>query len=261
MQELRKARIQQGWSVSRLAQALGISASRLSDYEEGRRAPDRQRLGRWLEVLQLRRDQVALPEDFVHHYPDEFQLQIDQEQSWATVVHAYHREYQELDPYLQVPAWFRAAVRVDSALEALAWTQLAAPPASFRAVSPVRAGFRLHPLATGSRAPLGAAAKACFHVKHGGTTLLVWPQITIQIGSEFVRVDALLSARTTRRAHWQVLEIDGDQHFTRSERDRRRELRLKLPHIRVSQDTIRSLRFKSELLQKLSLPTTEAAEL
>lgn len=257
MNKLRVLRLEQKYTLGQVAAHLGVSSRRLSDYEQGRRKPTIQRMHRWLQFLGVRPEdtlaELYASDDFYDRWADPTadEVQVDEGESWASIQRSYSSLMRQLEPLPELPRYFRRAVRVDSALELLAWCQLLKAGAVALFASPLRLGYSGNALLTGAGRGLHLQAKACLQWSVGEHEIIVFPQITLCLDAVPVRVDALVMVRFRGLRRWVVVEIDGPHHSSGSW-DKERDARIAVPVLRFAAEEVRSLRWPERLLHVLS---------
>ena len=232
-----------------LARHLGIPPGTLSRYESGRR--------KWPPDLYRRACQyLDLPADkFSRHYwswrrhraewnwPSS-QVEVDPGQTWATLPSGYE-DFYELRKFKNQPADdIKRLLRGDSSLELIPYAEFHHDGAEtvFASIT------ALNPpplfLMKESGAPLGLARRAAIH--YDGW--LLFPQVNILVGNRRVRVDLL----AFRKGIWVAIEVHGPVHALRSDYDRRRDEKLKIPVERFSAAEILSGKFTDIFKERMS---------
>ena len=145
-------------------------------------------------------------------------------------------------------AWMRNMLRVDSAIEALAWILLALAGATPFVGNPHQWGFRLHPLVDGLGLCLGERVLPGLHYEKDGVAFWLWPQVNLRPKDVTFRVDALMLFIEGDKCRWLIVEIDGDGHV--SINDLFRQEQLKMGEVRILGDDIKARRMLELLIQK-----------
>lgn len=249
MDFLRARRVALGWSQAEVAKRCGVTRSRVSEFEAGERVPSPEQLTALCAALGLPIG-LALPDLAPKVYRSmrtstPTALLTDCREAWERVVKTYAAELECLrcTPDLGVLA---RAVKIDSALEGLALWQLIARGAVLCAANPHLLGFGPHPVLQADLSALGPRRLPCLLWQGSFWRMIVWPQVTLRVGTYSYRLDALVLLQGGGKKVWGYYEIDGSGHNPAW--DRQREERLDLPFVRFTQAQVEGLRFP-ELLE------------
>lgn len=249
MEILRSARKKRGLTLAQLSAATGIPAPRLSEYELGKRLPRETtlvKLAEALGILDLLIPRAAFRRGtrrrrYFHWVTTDFR------QTWNRLYTTYINFLDLVS--VAVPAWFKAMVRCDSAVEALAWLFLLEKGATARTSSPYLEGWDYHPMVDERGRAIGSKLLACLAWKASGVLYVLWPQIWLRTHRYTYRVDGLLRVQVGGTVSWVVIEIDGDGHRDRF--DARRSEDLDVPVVRFSQVEVESVHFPTTLCRRV----------
>ena len=151
---------------------------------------------------------------------------------------------------------------LDSSLEALVWTlflEAGARPCSW---SISNAGFEAHRVVDlATKLNRTHAPRPCLEMDFADFGLLLFPQVSVDVRTAYYRLDALACLRAGEERIWLNLEFDGRGHDP--EFDSERQQKLGLPTIRLSQEDVTSTEPLIQLERKLSavLRRTQTAQL
>ena len=236
-------RLNLGLPQRKLAEQLGISHQCLSRYERGLRRWPPELLTRACRLLGCEPEGLEVISWSQHrrwsgHH--RWQLDIEPGPNWADTPAGYDEFYRQLGPFALPSLTFRRAIRLDSSLEACVYSQLLQAGSFPVAARPGALHFPHHHLVGSSGGALGLSLRAAFLLP---TRWLLWPQITFQLPSRQIRVDAL-AAYPPR---WVALEFDGTVHPNRAWRDSQ----LNLPVLHYTPRDIFATGFATRLMQDL----------
>jgi hypothetical protein len=245
MFEIRQHRLLRRVSLRKMAQDCDLDFRSLSAYELGKRQWPLQALATVCDYLGLPRPVDAVycfswTEHLRSQQWHRWSLEPETASTWAQQRHTYSASYKELSPKRTPPLHFLEAVRCDSGLEALAWSQLCEAGARPAAASPVALGFAPYALVDPRGFGLGLKQRPCLWHED---EYLLFPQVTLLVQGRLYRPDALLL--DFRSGCWHLIEIDGGGH--NSEYDLQRDLVLHLRVFRFTSGGITGLRFASDL--------------
>jgi DNA-binding XRE family transcriptional regulator len=243
---LKAARKMADMKQAQVARLTGISQSRLSALESGRRPCS---VDEWLRLRAcLPLGPLDLPEKLVLPTPRPMWRATAPERTTSGQCAPSVREFAAKKSFgqLAVQAGAQAArlhnpaliakffsdAGLDSGHEHRFWTQLMAEggaPCWFR---PLKAGFEdLCVVQRETKKNLSDRRLPCLDVAGKTWDWLLWPQVTIDARQAYYRLDALAKVQRNGESHWLNLEIDGEGHD--SEFDHRRARHLGLPTVRL----------------------------
>lgn len=237
-----------GWSRSRLAQELGVSRNRLCEFVSGRRP--------WphstVDALQQLLGEPGVPPSewylpWAAHQRlarnRRWEVVVDPGGTWADGPSRYEDIYRQLDPQRTPPDCFRRLIRVDSQLEALAWTELCEDGATPLFASPVLLGFPQHVLVDHQTVPIGTQYRAALTGKFDNLHWILWPQLTVWLPDGTIRPDGVLMANGAGRTRWGFFQLDGSSHRDKAY-DTRQDQRLHpLPTLRCASAPVLGMHF------------------
>jgi transcriptional regulator with XRE-family HTH domain len=256
---------------SEVARRAGITPRRMSSIEQGTARPRPHEIEAIVEVLRLcaadlleRTDweKGSVRDGWLGTTPEALravgqgplpELQ-PSKNSFASKLEIAQRSYSSLVAKLEGQISRRADARsawaalrevwYDSALEVLLWLHLAAVGAKPVWASPLRIGFRLHPVCDWHHeVQAGDAPRVGFWLAGVGIAI---PQVSLL--QPKCRLDCLLGLGPGRFA---AMEVDGEGH--NGSWDRVRERELKLPVVRYEGAAVQDRRFLSVLTEQLGM--------
>ena len=251
MRWIRDKRIKLNLSQAEVARRCGMSRQRLCMIEGGKALPTRSQavllagtlgLGSVPCIEDLPSDKKMASSGRLRPYTFE---PVNQER-WDSAVKFWGHRFRRLPPGRL--AWMRNMLRVDSAIEALAWILLCLAGAIPFVGNPHQWGFRGHPLVDGLGQCLGERVLPGLYYEKEGVAFWLWPQINLRPKEVAFRVDALMLFVEGGRYRWLVVEIDGDGHV--SKKDQFRQEQLKMGEVRIEGKDIKALRMLELLMQK-----------
>lgn len=239
-----------------------MSSARLTQLEKGHRFPSREE---WKELSR----HISLGP-----YPARFKLPAPKER-WAADLpktstperslsirlasarSTFAADFERLNLIVQSRKDFRAcheflsSTALDSGDEAFFYLRLLAEGALPCAFSPLRAGYRTFPvIEPETRRVVGDVRRSCLELINDQQESLIFPQVSLLVANRIFRLDALVCARCTQQRVWIDLEIDGPGHDCTQ--DRRRELQLKMPTLRVSRPQLSEPDFIANFIRSIS---------
>lgn len=251
MHTLKTIRRQRGLSQARLAESLGVSRQRLSDWEGGRRKPGSKHLASLHKILELGGEQpVALPSSVISRTNTSrpWRMETDNSSTWAWSARRYP-DLMARHKHVDLPGWFKAGTRCDSSLEYSGWVQFQEAGARPHMASPLVLGYDHHVLLDYLERPLGTRMRPCLHWRGRALEAIAFPQIMVRPDSRPFRVDALVLVRYRGRSFWCTVEIDGEGHNPTW--DAERERALGLPVVRLVSADVIGMNFAGILLERL----------
>lgn len=244
---LRATRKKHNLSQTALGAEVGLSQSRLSQFESDSRSPTPEEWQRLRECLNL--DPNDLPAKLLLPYPDPIwrvalpELSLAGERPLSTRHHAARKTYgaivdrrlaqakSQTDPVLVEK--FLNQASTESGHEYFLWVQLLAIGGKPCWLAPVRAGFRaLGIVDRHSKRAINDLRHPCLQAAGPGADWLLFPQPTLDARRTYYRLDALAVLRYGGERHWIDLELDGQGH--NPEWDDERQRLLSLPTVRLS---------------------------
>ncbi|MBX3166702.1 MAG: hypothetical protein KF760_04790, partial [Candidatus Eremiobacteraeota bacterium] len=175
-----------------------------------------------------------------------YELESHNQERWHFAFRAWGRRLSNLRIDPRKAAWIRQLVRVDSAIEALAWLLLLAAGAKVFLGNPHLWGFRLHPLVDSLGACLGERVLPGLYLERENGRIWIWPQVHLRPKEFAFRPDALVLIVSGNSCRWCILEIDGYGH--NSAKDLFRQEQLKMHEFRFSKKEIEDGAFLEKLL-------------
>ncbi len=244
-----------------------MSSARLTQLEKGHRFPSREEwkelsrhisLGPYPARCKLPAPQERWAADLPRSSTPERSLTVRLASARAT----FETEFERLELVVQSRKDFRAcrefleSTALDSGDEAFFYLRLLAEGALPCAFSPLRAGYRTFPVIdSDTRRVVGDVRRPCLELIDEQQESLIFPQVPLLVANRIFRLDALVCARCPRQRIWIDLEIDGPGHdFTQ---DRRRELQLRMPTLRVGRSQLSEPNFIANLVRLISEIRTE----
>ncbi|GMU54346.1 MAG: hypothetical protein AMXMBFR33_34920 [Candidatus Xenobia bacterium] len=268
---LRKERKLRGWTQSELARTARVPRSQIAHYELGTRMPPADHVARLAAALGIAIEAPipppgkggwpawklsALWERFTPH-PRRYRLDRERD-SWVRLLaarKAYPLLYGLHFPRV-VALHGRAALTellhfacCGSGLEMMAWLRIL-EFAVISYVSLARLGWRRLPVieepsgdVVGDRLWPVLAFEQPF-------LCALFPQVRVRTPGQPYRMDLLACLRVGDRLVWLNVEIDGPLHD--SEYDRKRQIAIGLPRVRLTEDDVCARNFKQRFLEKLA---------
>lgn len=256
-------RINKGWSQDKLAEAMGIQQSRISKLELGQRPISEDEWLRLCHHLQSsgtlpKRRPLPYPEPSWRVRPPELFLQGDVPLS-ARVNRARKTFGSEVDRCLRVIRQrddatlsfkFLNDACLDSGDEGMFWLLALAGGGRACWYPLSKAGFRQHRAvdASGNRS-VSDLRLPCLEASREESSLLMFPQVRLDVRRAYYRLDALCCVRSGKRRCWVNLEIDGQGHDP--EFDAQRQAHLDLPTVRLTRADLKRPDLLDEMERRL----------
>lgn len=246
LEQLKNAK---GLKQAELARRTGVPRQRISKIETGTVLPTRaqsealsQELG--VDGMPCSDDVLSDKQMGTVSKRRPFELETHNQERWNVAFRIWNKKISALDR--RQVTWLRQLIRVDSAIEALAWLLLLA--AGFKPFlgNPHQFGFRLHPLVDTLGACLGERMLPGLYLQNKGLSIWIWPQVHLRPKESAFRPDALVCIASGATCRWCLLEIDGNGH--NSAKDRFREEQLGMNEFRFTQAQIENGSFLEILL-------------
>lgn len=246
MNWLEIARKNKNLSLAELARRTKICPTRLSRIENGvfLPTPEQSRaLARELGLSGIPSSQDLVPEHALRGLARPYQLETYSQERWQLALKLWRNRIHHLAVDPRTLALMCQLIRVDSALEALAWILLAAAGARFFLGNPHRWGYRHHRLTDSLGHCLGERNLPGLQYQ---AQLWIWPQVIHRPSEISLRPDALV----LHASNWLRMEINGDGH--NQARDNYRMEQLKLPTISLTEKEIQNGKLVELILRRAS---------
>jgi transcriptional regulator with XRE-family HTH domain len=254
MNRIREYRIRLGLTQKQLAARVGIPRARLSEYENGRRAPSPETRAKLAKEFPDAPDLLStldhLPKEVFHALSklEPWPRSPDYREVWHRTRRVHQEALQKLG-HVDVPELFESSIRCDSTYEPCAMMQVIKAGARAYVCSPHAVGFDLHPIVDEFNRSAGARLMPCLYLLLQSIHMLFFPQVSLRPKNILYRVDMLLLVVAGKKRFWFVVEIDGPGHNGYNDDVRKQDIGMEI--IRVPGLAVTNLTFLAYLINEL----------